>query len=117
MANTYMKFSEVHNLPRGAYTGTDYPVVVRDPIYPRKSEISCGSIVMFHGHRVDYPTLWRVQAIYTISKSESGRITESSVHNARLLDDVAVLQCDLPFQQKRITVRTLCVTAAWRLAL
>src|SRR3954470_2982282 len=115
MPNTYRKFSEVRNLPRGVYTGTDEPVVVRDPIYPRKSEISCGAVFMFHGHRVDYPTLWRVQSIWTISRSESGHLTESSVHNARLLDDIAVLQCDRPFQEKRITVRTLCVTAAWRL--
>src|SRR4051812_39579579 len=110
MANPRRQSAEVHDLPLGVYTGTDKPVVVRDEIYPRKSEISCGSVFMFHGHRVDHPTLWRVQAIYTINKSESGRITENLVHNARLLDDVAVLQCDQPFQQKQITVRTLCVT-------
>lgn len=104
-----------NQLPRGVYTGTAQPLTVIDPIYPRKSEVSRGSWFSFHGHRNPRSTLWIVEDIITLCKSESGRFIESSVHNVRMLDDVVVLRCEGPFQKKRITFRHLSYSAAWRL--
>lgn len=115
MANPGQKSNKIYNLPLAVYTGTHEPMSIRDPIYPRKSEVHCGSVFMFHGHSVEYPTLWTVQEIFTLYSSESGRTVQSSVYNVRLLDDIVVLQCDRPFQQKRIIFRTLSYSAAWRL--
>jgi hypothetical protein len=109
------KHENVYDLPRAVYTGTDTPLKVSDPIYPRKAEVGVGSKFSFHGHLQDHVTIWRVEAIYTTSSSESGREVESYVAHVKLLDDVMVLRCEETRESRRRRFRHLSYSAAWRM--
>jgi hypothetical protein len=102
-------------VPRGVYTGTDEPLTVRDPIYPRKSEVRIRSIWTFHGHRRDIVTTWIVEAIYTYSYSESGVLTENYAAHVKYVDDVVVLRSEATREVIERRFSWLSISAAWRL--
>jgi hypothetical protein len=102
-------------VPRGVYTGTDEPLTVRDPIYPRKSEVRIRSIWTFHGHRQSKPTTWIVEAIYTHSYNEAGVPTENYVTNVKYTDDTVILRSEETRQTIDRRFSHLSNSAAWRL--
>lgn len=110
-----MARADVYLLPRAVYTGTDEPLTIRDPIYPRKSEVHVGSVFSFHGHRQERVTHWVVEAIYTVATSESGRVVESYVANVRMMADILTLRCEETREVRRLRFSWLSVSAAWRL--
>jgi hypothetical protein len=105
----------IDSLPRAVYTGTDEPIKIKDPIYPRTNEIRRGSRLKFYGHSVENPQLWTVEDIISISKDERGEWLKHSVTPARTLRDIVVLRCDKPWKRTSLTLKWIVTSAAWRL--
>jgi len=108
------KLSDVYNLPLAVYTGTAEPIAIKDPIYPRKTEVHRGSRFSFHGHTVEEPLMYTVENIITVTGKGRNRV-RSSIDDVRMLDDIVELRCEKPFRKTSITFRWLSVSAAWRL--
>lgn len=104
----------VIDLPRAVYTGTDEPLTIRDPIYPRASEVHVGSRFGFYGHSVEKPEIWIVEQIINESRDEWGAVRHSLAHVKRIGDRL-LLRNDRTRETVWRRFVYLSTSAAWRL--
>jgi hypothetical protein len=108
------RIEDWQKLPRAPYDGShDKPPTYSDATFFNKAEVRTGTRFTHYGRR-GHPSIWVVNAIWTITGRGRDKV-KSRIYTVRTLDDRIEIRCEETGEFRTMSFTYLVYSALWRL--